>query len=169
MRVKGYIVEIFLLVILAIAFISVKLWQNRDELYTENQVGERYMVTRVFDGDTLLLERDGSEEKLRLIGVDTPEIGECYYEESSNYLEDLVQDLAVEVELDDSQGERDRFDRLLGYLWVDGKLVNNEMVRLGFGYEYTYADEYRHRDLFVQSEKSARDSSLGLWAACENQ
>ena len=71
------------------------------------------------------------------------------------------------LEDDASQGDSDRYDRLLRYVWSsDGTMLNERLVAEGYGREDTYDDAYRYRDRFVAAEASAEASRVGLWAAC---
>jgi micrococcal nuclease len=133
-------------------------------------------VERVVDGDTVIVvEADGgARERIRLIGVDTPETVEpgapvdCFGPEASAYTtEALPAGSTVWLEDDASQGDADRYDRLLRYVWTEGGgLLNQQLVASGLGTEDTYDQPYRYRDAFVAAEAAARDSGAGLWGAC---
>jgi micrococcal nuclease len=133
-------------------------------------------VERVVDGDTVIVvEADGgARERIRLIGVDTPETVEpgapvdCFGPEASAYTtEALPAGSTVWLEDDASQGDADRYDRLLRYVWTEGGgLLNQRLVASGLGTEDTYDQPYRYRDAFVAAEAAARDSGAGLWGAC---
>jgi micrococcal nuclease len=132
-------------------------------------------VERVVDGDTVVVvAADGARERLRLIGVDTPETVEpdapvdCFGPEASAFTTDaLPVGSTVWLEDDASQGDADRYDRLLRYVWTEGGgLLNQQLVASGLGEEDTYDQPYRYRDAFVAAEAAARDSGVGLWGAC---
>jgi micrococcal nuclease len=133
-------------------------------------------VERVVDGDTVIVvEADsGARERIRLIGVDTPETVEpgapvdCFGPEASAYTtEALPAGSTVWLEDDASQGDADRYDRLLRYVWTGGGgLLNQQLIASGLGTEDTYDQPYRYRDAFVAAEAAARDSGAGLWGAC---
>lgn len=137
---------------------------------------EAATVERVVDGDTVIVVTTdgGSRERLRLIGVDTPETVkpgapvDCFGPEASAYTtEALPVGSAVWLEDDASQGDADRYDRLLRYVWTEGGgLLNQQLVASGLGTEDTYDQPYRYRDAFVAAEAAARDSGAGLWGAC---
>jgi micrococcal nuclease len=122
-----------------------------------------------------VVEADGgARERIRLIGVDTPETVEpgapvdCFGPEASAYTtEALPAGSTVWLEDDASQGDADRYDRLLRYVWTEGGgLLNQQLVASGLGTEDTYDQPYRYRDAFVAAEAAARDSGAGLWGAC---
>ena len=130
-----------------------------------------YPVVRVVDGDTVVLSVRGVEEKVRLIGVDTPEVVDprkpvqCFGREASNEAKRLLVGVSVRIELDPSQGERDKYGRLLAYLFLeDGTDFNLHMIEAGYGHEYTYHTPYRFQKLFKDAERRARTNFLGMWA-----
>jgi endonuclease YncB( thermonuclease family) len=112
------------------------------------------LVTRVFDGDTIEVEVDGVRESVRLIGVDTPEMGyengvpEPGAEESYRRVKGLVDGKIVMIEMDESQGERDVYDRLLAYVWLDDVMINKMLIEEGLGVEYTHIKPYRYQAEF---------------------
>lgn len=116
-------------------------------------------VTYVVDGDTVELE---SGERVRLIGIDTPERGDVYYAQAKEKLEQLVLNKQVRLEKDIS--ETDRYGRLLRYLYVGDTFVNLEMVQQGYAHAYTYPPDIRHSGQFLAAEQEARNKQVGLWA-----
>lgn len=132
---------------------------------------EYYEVSRVIDGDTVVLEKNGKEETVRLIGIDSPERGECFYEESKNRMEELTSDDLIKIEKDPTQNERDIYNRLLGYLYSeDGEFINKKMVGEGYAREYTYKTPYMYQGEFLSSEGGAKRQARGVWESgiCEN-
>ena len=125
------------------------------------------IVTRVVDGDTVWLE-DG--ERVRLIGIDAPETDhpdqpqECYAGQATQALRRMVLDRRVRVETDLEL--RDPFDRLLAYLWVGGRMVNEELAEGGFAVARRYPPNLRHARRLEAAQERARAESLGLWGAC---
>ena len=137
-----------------------------------------YPLIRVVDGDTVVVFYHGRDEHVRLIGIDTPEVVdprkpvECFGKEASAHMHTLVDGKAVAVELDPSQGTRDKYGRLLAYLFLpDGTNVNLTMIASGYAHEYTYRLPYKYQAQFKAAEKAVRDQKLGLWAdaACAAQ
>ena len=127
-------------------------------------------VTRVVDGDTIDVEIDGKTERVRYIGIDTPETVDprkpvqCFGVEASKKNKELVEGKMVRLEKDIT--DRDRYGRLLRYVWVDDTLINQELVAQGFASSYSYPPDIARQDLFVVAEKKAREEKLGLWSAC---
>lgn len=125
---------------------------------------ETVKVTRVIDGDTIEIE---SGQKVRYIGIDTPEIVDpkkpvqCFGKEASNKNKELVEGKQVRLEKDVS--ETDKFGRLLRYVYVDNIFVNDYLVRQGFAHVSTFPPDVKYQAQFLQAEKEARKNSRGLW------
>ena len=128
-------------------------------------------VVRVVDGDTVDVVVSGKPERLRLIGIDTPEVVDprkpvqCFGREASAKAHELLDGKIVFLEADQSQDERDTYDRLLRYIWLpDGRLFNLEIVKQGYAHEYTYSAPYKYQSQFKQAEQEASDADRGLWS-----
>jgi micrococcal nuclease len=128
-------------------------------------------VVHIVDGDTVDVEVNGQRERVRLIGIDTPEVVApgrpvmCYGREASEHAAALLLGQTVLLEEDRSQDSRDRFGRMLRYLWLpDGRMANLEMIADGFAYEYTFRDAYAYQAIFREAEATARRTARGLWA-----
>ncbi len=122
-------------------------------------------VTRVIDGDTIELENG---EKVRYIGIDSPEvanIGECFGKESTNKNAELV--LGKKVHLVKDVSERDRYQRLLRYVYVDDVFINELLVRDGYASALTYPPDVKFKDVFLEAQRLARDEGKGLWSKCK--
>lgn len=126
-------------------------------------VGE---VVRVVDGDTILVRLGERVEKVRYIGIDTPEVGgrggpEPGAAEAAALNRALVEGRRVRLELDVQ--ERDRYGRLLAYVWVGDLMVNAELVRRGYAQVMTVPPNVRHQALFRRLQRDARQAGRGLW------
>jgi micrococcal nuclease len=128
-------------------------------------------VLDVVDGDTLDVLLGGRRTRLRLIGINTPEVVDprrpvqCFGREASARAHELLDGQTIWLEADASQGERDAFGRLLRYVWLpDGRLFNLQMVAEGYAREFTFRLPYRYQALFREAERQARERGLGLWA-----
>jgi len=134
-------------------------------------------IVRVVDGDTVIVQIDESQlscpdtctqpERLRIVGIDTPEIvkpgskPECYGYESSQYASAILEPgTGVRLELQD---ERDRYDRLLGYLYIGDTDYGTEMIENGYAYAYRAYDHDKQLE-YLQIETQAREQGLGLWS-----
>ena len=116
------------------------------------------VVSEVTDGDTIKLQ---SGEKVRLIGINTPETGQYYSSEAKNKLKEFVQGKIIKLEKDVS--DADRYGRLLRYVYVDDLFVNLEMIRLGYAEAYKYPPDVKYSNLFEEAENEAKAKSLGIW------
>ena len=134
------------------------------EKEVKSQVTENSLVTKVIDGDTIILE---SGEVVRYIGIDAPEISrseECFSQESTDKNKELVLGKSVRLEKDVS--ETDRYGRLLRIVWAEDLFVNDFLVREGFAKASTYPPDVKYSKQFVEAEKEARENNRGLWLAC---
>lgn len=138
---------------------------------TKNTVGTFYKVTKVTDGDTIHIDMEGTDEKVRLIGINTPETVdprkkvECFGKEASDRMKDLAEGKIVRLEHDDSQSLRDAYGRLLAYVYLeDGQMLNRKMIAEGYAYEYTYMTPYKYRQEFKELQNIARAAGRGLWS-----
>lgn len=130
-----------------------------------------YSVVSVVDGDTIKINLNGTTETLRLIGIDTPETVDprkpvqCFGKEASNKAKELLSGQKVRIEKDSTQGDRDKYGRLLVYVWrEDGLFFNEYMVKQGYAHEYTYDTPYKYQAQFKSDEIYARTNQLGLWS-----
>ena len=125
-------------------------------------------VTRIVAGDTIHVRVDGHLEKVRYIGVNTPEVHHPRKGEepggraAAAVNRDLVNGRRVRLELDTQS--RDRYGRLLAYVWVDETMINAELVRRGFAQAMTVPPNVRHQSLFLKLQREAREARRGLWA-----
>jgi len=138
-----------------------------------------YEVVKIADGDTLTVVINGEEERVRLLGIDTPETAkygnsdECYAQEAFTKLTSLLPvNSSVYLEYDEeSQGLRDTNDRLLAYVYKispESSLnINEYLVREGFAYEFTYNKPYEYQAVFIEAEKEAKNAQRGLWGVCK--
>lgn len=150
---------------------SIETKTNQNIVIIDNKDYKLFDVIRITDGDTILIDYNGTNEKIRLIGVNTPEtvdprkIVECFGEEASKYTKLLLENRSVKIEFDESQGKRDKYGRLLAYVFRDdGLFINKNLIDMGYGYEYTYKYPYKYQNEFKGSQKNASLRKLGLWA-----
>lgn len=118
-------------------------------------------VTIVIDGDTVVIS---TGEKIRYIGIDTPEVfpEEPFGQEATRANRELVLGKAVRLEKDVS--ETDNYDRLLRYVWVDDTMVNVEMVRRGLAVAKSYPPDTKYQELLKAAEAEAKLAGRGMWA-----
>jgi len=133
----------------------------------------QYAVRYAVDGDTVELSNG---DKVRYIGIDTPEIRERkgsewiykpmpYAEEAREFNKMLVEGKSVSLEYDVQK--KDKYNRDLAYVYIGDKMVNMEMVKQGFAMIYTYPPNVRYTQRFIEAQKEARDNKRGLWSGLE--
>ena len=133
---------------------------------------EQARVVRVVDGDTVVVRTGGREERVRYIGVDTPESVkpgtpvQCFAKAASAANRRLVQGRAVKLVRDAEA--RDRYGRTLAYVYRagDGLFVNAELVRQGYAKPLAIRPNVAHRREFSRLAASARKAGRGLWSRC---
>lgn len=136
----------------------------------KNRIGETVKVTRIIDGDTIEIE---GGERVRYIGIDTPETVDprktvqCFGVEASKKNKELMEGKTVRLEKDIT--DRDKYKRLLRYVWLGDTLVNLALVQAGFAHSYSYPPDIKHQDKFFVAEKQAREAKFGLWGGCDSE
>ncbi len=130
--------------------------------------GDVYPVVSVADGDTITVSVDGVDERVRLIGIDSPELHrpvECFGQQAAGHATEMLAGEAVRLVGDPTQDDRDRYGRLLRYVELaDGTDVNAGLIRDGYAFEYTYHVPYERQTLFRRLESEARSAQVGLWS-----
>lgn len=147
---------------------------------TEEPV-QYYSVESITDGDTLRIIFEGVSTPVRLLAIEAPELShpslptECYATESKNALEELLSGKDIRIEYDSVQSERDQYDRLLAYVYVqqdDEELFVNEYM-IQYGYASVYTDlPSDFKDEFLELQDSAKSTKKGMWSdscACEKK
>jgi len=163
---KRYLIVLCLLILIPAALFS----------------AEKYRLIRVVDGDTIIIDYNGSHEKIRLIGIDTPEASnnpktrrdaersnvdvDSIIEQGKKataFVEQILLDEEyVLVEFDVQK--RDRYKRLLAYIYLqDGRMLNEIIVRSGYASLMTIPPNVKYKDRFLKAYRAARDEKLGFW------
>jgi len=136
------------------------------EVGEENNV--RYKVLSVTDGDTFRIDYRGVSTPVRMIGIDTPEVNhpsepvQCYGKEASDKTKEVL--AGQEVVLEQDVSETDRYGRILAYVWLNGELINEKLVKEGYAFSSSYPPDVKYQERFNEAEKYARTNNLGLWA-----
>ncbi|MCL6601495.1 MAG: thermonuclease family protein [Paenibacillus sp.] len=128
-------------------------------------------LIRPIDGDTLSVEYNGKKEKVRLLLVDTPELTnpnygkEPYAQDAKDFTAKLLQEADVlELEFDDGP-ERDKYSRLLAYVYVDGTMLQEALLEEGLArVAYIYPPNVRYVDMFQQIEADSQAQATGIWS-----
>lgn len=168
-RIISYIVS---LTIILIASATYSITTQQTNIIQAPAAGY-YTITSFTDGDTITVNMNGNDEKIRLIGVDTPETKkpnspvQCFGPEASDFTKKLIGNQNVRLEADPLGDNRDRYDRLLRYVYLpDGTLVNQKIISEGFGFAYLSFDFSKSND-FATSQTEAQSAKRGLWNTCK--
>jgi micrococcal nuclease len=127
-------------------------------------------VLKVTDGDTIHVLYQGEDERVRLIGIDTPEVpwyggqGDCYGVEAGLYARARLDGKRVRLEFDSEL--RDRYGRLLAYVYVGNELFNLTLVQQGYATDDPIRPDLKRAALFAAAESEARVAGRGLWSSC---
>lgn len=168
MRSKKYqYLWIFILVLFSASYLYLLFYflNNNQKLPALNSTEK---VTRIIDGDTIEIE---GGIRIRLIGIDTPELKnkdkniDCYALEAKNKTSELLIGKSVFLEKDVS--ETDKFGRLLRYVYLGSELINNTLIKEGYAKVATYPPDIKYSSVFVQSQREAIKNSSGLWSKCK--
>ena len=122
-------------------------------------------VIRVHDGDTISVIIHAKKEKVRLVGIDAPEIGQRPWGKmAKEYLETLVDASDWKVRLEFDVAQKDKYGRSLAYVWTQhGEMINLLMVKSGQAVLYTIPPNVRYTNELREAQKEARDLRLGIW------
>lgn len=129
-------------------------------------------VIDIVDGDTIVVDQDGSDKTVRLLGVDTPEVKDpkrpvqCFGHEASDFTKQTLTARVVRLETDATQGDMDKYGRLLRYVYLeDGTTINARLVFGGYAFSYdAYPTQMTVK--FDEMEQDAKENKRGLWGAC---
>lgn len=145
-----------LLVALIVAFRLV------EEIGFDRKPSDRFIVKKIKDGDSVELL---GGDRLRLLSVDAPEEGQLFFEEACQFLAELTLGKTARIEF--AGRRRDKYGRLLGYLYIDSIFVNKEILENGLGYLYLFKDTELDRpeteELF-RAQRAAMQKGIGLWS-----
>ncbi|GGE43677.1 hypothetical protein GCM10011391_23080 [Pullulanibacillus camelliae] len=136
---------------------------------SENTNTKTVPVTRVIDGDTIKVKLNGKEETVRFLLVDTPEthhptLGvQPYGQQAAAYTKKLLEGKTIQIELA-KNGGRDKYGRVLAYLFIGGKSVEKLLLEKGLArVAYVYPPNTKYLDTYRQAEKKAQDRKLNIW------
>jgi len=116
------------------------------------------VVARVIDGDTFDLDNG---DRVRLLGIDAPESGQPFFQQATDTLAELVEGGKVKLEKD-SQYNKDKYGRLLRYVFVNELFVNKELIRKGLA-ELMVDENSKYYSDLKQAEEEAKEGKLGIW------
>ena len=169
--------KISLLTLLLVAFVAVGQWQGWFEKAGKGVMTTQpglYNVAHYVDGDTIAVDMNGTMETIRFIGIDTPETHkpntpvQCYGPAAAAHTQNAIQAAGGKVRLvsDSLSTNRDRYDRLLRYVYLpDGTNLNELNVQQGYAFYYPYFP-FSKSTQFASDEQAAMEAHKGLWGAC---
>lgn len=176
-RIKLILLVFVILLIYIFPLTSVQKVIQNEKFLINNK--ETVKVLRVIDGDTIEVSLNGKKESVRLIGIDAPETVDprktvqCFGKEASEKARELLDGKEIILESDPTQGNRDKYQRLLRYVYINNISINKLMISEGYAHEYTYqSNPYKYMEEFRNAEKIARESKKGLWSdvvKCSNE
>ncbi len=146
-------------------------FQSAQQKLEQTQPGQ-YRVVRFDDGDTIAVDMNGTSETIRFIGVDTPETHDprkavhCFGQAAAQFTKQTIGTSTVRLESDPLSSNRDRYKRLLRYVYLpDGRLLNLEIISQGYGFAYT-GFPFTKSEQFTAAQTAAREAKRGLWNSC---
>ncbi|HWR82572.1 MAG TPA: thermonuclease family protein [Candidatus Deferrimicrobium sp.] len=145
--------------LLAVIIVAVRLVE---QIGLDRSPADRFTVKKIMDGDTM--EFQGGD-RLRLLSIDTPEKGERYYKEACEFLSDISLGKTARVEF--AGARRDRYGRLLGYVYIDTIFVNKAILENGLGVLYLFKDnEFERPEIkeLLAAQRVAMASQVGIWS-----
>ncbi len=166
-RIRRALVAVVLLIVVGVQLTLLARSTTTPTSTAPETVGDvRVRVLTVLDGDTVDVESAGRRERVRLIGLDAPEMSppECLAAQSREHLVALIAARPVRLEADRTQADRDVYGRLLRHVVLsDGRVAAESVIAAGYASEYTYDEPYRYRDRFLTAQAAAKRKGLGIW------
>lgn len=168
-RGSGWITLILLILLLSVSFIL------KDNIQTDSTLSTAE-VTKIIDGDTIdVLMENGKTGRIRFVGVNTPEKGQPYFNECTNFTREKLLNKQVYLEFD--VAEKDKYQRFLAYIWfippqnpetpsleeIKSNMFNAQMLLSGYGQVMTIPPNVKYQDYFLTFEREARENNRGLW------
>ena len=148
----------YLLIILLILSSGVVYYSATDNSQDSGIIKREVFVSRVIDGDTIQLN---SQERIRLLGINTPEKNMPYHDEAMNFLAKAIE--GKKIMLESFYGkDKDKYGRTLGYVILNDVLVNEQVLNSGFANLYVYDEDLHYQELKT-AEETARQNEIGLW------
>jgi micrococcal nuclease len=147
-------------------------WLNTAKKAAVTQQPGLYTINHFVDGDTIAVNMNGLKETVRFIGVDTPETHkpntpvQCYGPAAAAFTKNTIGTGSVRLEADPLNTDRDRYGRLLRYVYLqEGRLLNELLIQKGYGFYYPYFP-FSKKNQFAADGKAAMAAKVGLWANC---
>jgi micrococcal nuclease len=157
------------ILLILVAIVLLRPWESLN-IGDKPPASATVYVTRVVDGDTIEVSLDGREEDVRYIGVDTPETVkpdtpvQCFGPQASRFNHGLLEHRRVRLVF--GVERRDVYGRLLAYVYLEGRLVNAELIRRGLARTLTIPPNDRFAERLKRLETAAARAGRGLWGTC---
>lgn len=155
--------------------------ENKNQFASKDwQIYQKTKVKYAVDGDTIWVDIDGKDEKVRFVGVNTPEIAkdgkpaEFMADEAKDFTNSILKNKEIYLEKDIS--DRDKYDRLLRYIWleepstnpslsdIEKNTLNGILVKEGYAYANYYKPDIKYQEYLKELEKSAQENKKGIWS-----
>ena len=161
LRTMNLVAVIFFMI--AVVFFLVN---EKYPLLRAQQGDGTFRVVSVHDGDTVSLLINNKQQKVRLIGIDAPEIGQKLWgDEAKRHLESLIGSSSQEVKIEYDVEKNDKHGRVLAYLWTpENVLINLMMIKSGYAVLYSVPPNVKYADEFRKAQEEARNLKLGIWS-----
>jgi len=163
---------VIVLIFAAFSFAQQQGWVGAKAVIVDNQPG-LYSVSRFVDGDTIAVNMNGKTEKIRMIGVDTPETHkpntpvQCYGPAAAAFTKNSLSGKKFRLVSDSLSTDRDRYDRLLRYIVLSDRTnFNQKLIEQGYGFYYPYFP-FTKSDDFAASQTLAKEANRGVWGNCK--
>lgn len=157
-------ITLLVFLIIALFFINYNFLDEKLEDFLANY--EIIDITRVIDGDTVVTLINGEEQSIRLLGINTPERGEVYYEEAKDFLQGLVGNKSVKLVF--GKQKYDLYQRMLGYLYIGEENINIKLVEKGFANSYFPSGKDIYYNSFKEAWEECLEKNINLCEKSEN-
>jgi len=162
MEVKRVIIFFCIVIFLGLLSVFYPYLTGEEQIFKNQDYNvESCFVNRIIDGDTLVC----NNETIRLLGIDTPEKGEDYFQEAKDYLDEVE---GKEVNTLRDWDDLGKYNRKLRYIIYEGRLINVELVERGLATAFM-TEDLRYEDKFLDAEEYARENCLGFWVVREGK
>ena len=136
-----------------------------DPSHDTKGAGKTVLVKKIYDGDTVSAFVDGHLEKIRLIGIDAPEMDQRPWgSKAKECLRSIISATDSRISLEYDIDRRDKYGRILAYIWtLDGKMINEEMMKKGCAVLFTFPPNVKYAERFRAAQKKAQEHKAGIW------
>lgn len=172
-KTKNIILIFFILLLIGIFFNNTSEYVlNVNDNYNKEENNKKIEVKYYssIDGDTAKFKLNEKIIKVRFLGIDAPETPQSpreegyFWEEASNFTKEKLENAnKVEIEYDENALQKDKYERDLTWVWVDNKLLQEELVSNGLAKTYMLQENYKYANILKQAENNAKNKKLGIW------